>query len=234
VPEPFYLDDGSQAGWLHTTATGEFVLADEDGAVFAVVDGDGNQLDPEEFEAPPAEAEKSEVAHPELDARLHAVEERLANPEPIYPAVAPQPDFEASAADLATQLRAIGRMRGAEVTRDEQLPILQRIREDIDAGREVDVYDAIARVEAENGRALADVDTDEGRQQWWVQRLQDGEAEQRGDELGQVAPESRSEYDLDDDRSRQDYMIDRMRGALSGPEDLPEYDEEEWSEEAET
>jgi hypothetical protein len=232
VPEPFYLDDGSQAGWLHTTATGEFVLADEDGAVFAAVDGDGNQLDPEEFEAPPADAgSQNDRADPgnELDARLQAVEERLANPEPIHPAVPPQPDFEAAAADLATQLRAVGRMRGAEVTRDEQLPILQRIREDIDAGREVDVYDAIARVEAENGRALADVDTDEGRQQWWVQRLQDGEAEQRGDELGQVAPESRSEYDLDDDRARQDYMIDRMRGALSGPED----DEEPWPEEAE-
>jgi hypothetical protein len=215
--EPIYGDDGQLLGVLAEADDGAVVSVDLEGRVLAAYDpSTGEQLDPDAYELDQGD-EDVDPRIAEYDARLADLEQRASEPMPMAPYVSDAEFEEAVANDLDGQLESLETMRGHALTRSELRAVMGRVREDIDAGRPVNVYAALERADME-GQPIADLDDRQQRHAWIAERLQDQERDQRDQDLDEPDPPATEWADLDNGDERRAWIADRMAGRVDGPE----------------
>jgi len=223
MAEPVYRN-GRLIAWQQNLPDGEIVMLDPSGRqVIDAIDAAGQFIDPGEFEfeqgSEPAPRPPRSILDQIRTQHRHDRGRRLANLEAdVFEPEEEDEEFDAiklaAANDMADQVEARERMIGRPLTRPEQDVASSRAAEDFDAGRPIDVASSLFDAEAEGEVPGYDLDKDDDRRDFMVQRAKDKEAEARGDALGEPEPPRHDIYDPNNDEQRRDWMADALEGKL--------------------
>jgi hypothetical protein len=202
--EPYYAEDDTLAGFAFVTTNDEIAYADLAGEIVAVEDdrGDVVPVEPGHY--------VDDDEYPGLDYEVEPEPDGYEDNDEF------DDEFEIETVDLMRQLEREAAKRGFDFTRAELLPLFERAREHLEAGREINVPAIMEELRAE-GQPPPNLDKPQDRQEWMVQRLQDDERDARQQQLDEPDPGSLDAYNEDDRHERVLRMSEQLEGKDVGP-----------------
>lgn len=209
---PIYNDAGEPIGWSVPVDGGGMALVDDNGNIRLIVDEDGAELDPSEFEfdveTDPGE-DNEEYAEPES---THD------EPDLDEPEDAPEPEPELVAA-LDRELTRLQKRIGRPITRAEAIDVLgPRLLAQSRRG----YFDAVEAADeaAAFGDQLLDLNTPASRHKFMAQRLKEKDQDQQRTQP-EAAPPAEPDHDHDLATSAGRAALIRQRMTERAEADLP-------------
>jgi hypothetical protein len=214
-------DQGQPLGYIAQAADGAMVLVNGD-QILAAATPDGQVLDHTQYQVDVDDGTNQQGDH--LDARIAQLEaqqqqaatfaEQFNIASAYETAQAQREADEAQLRDIGMQLEHVEGQLGRQLTTREVRQVSEQLRNDLDAGRGLDLPQAIHRLHSYGD--IHDVDTPQGRVAFATERMAEVNNQRAGrepDDNGRHA----EHYDINDHQGRVDYALDRMAGHDDAP-----------------